>query len=386
MEKSGSRASPGVPARAGELDAIFDAVTDAIVVYDSGGSVTRLNAAARALFGGQGIPNPPPAEPLARMDLRGGDGAPLPCEHWPHSRILRGETLGGETVLDVRLRAPDGRELELSVSGAPICDKHGHITGAVTVYRDVTTLKQQASQAEEAGSHLNDFLSLASHELRNPLTSIRASIQLAERRLRRAAATGAVVPPVLEAVRDPLERGERQTSQLDRLVGDLLDVSRIQSGRLELRMERVDLTALLRDATEQQRASNPGRHIALELPGRAEVPVRADPDRIIQVVTNYLNNALKYSADETPVAVRLALEPGSARVTVRDEGPGIPEAEREHIWERFHRTPGAAAGEKSGLGLGLFISRGLIERHGGQVGVESAPGQGSIFWFTLPLL
>ena len=177
-------------------------------------------------------------------------------------------------------------------------------------------------------------------------------------------------------------------------MNDLLDVSRIQAGKLELRLMPCDLTILVRDEIEEQRLAHPDRTIVMDLAdaGVDRVKALADPDRIRQVVTNYLTNAIKYSGPATPITVSIDRDHASAggdevRVTVRDEGHGIPGAELERVWERFHRVRGAAhaAGAGSGLGLGLAISRELIERHRGHVGVESVEGHGSAFWFTLPL-
>jgi signal transduction histidine kinase len=180
---------------------------------------------------------------------------------------------------------------------------------------------------------------------------------------------------------------ERQAERLNRLVNDLVDVSRIQSGKLELHPARADLTAIVRAAVEEQRQAAPVRALAVQVPADRCVPVTADADRIGQVVTNYLTNALKYSPEDRPIAVGLTVDGHQARVWVRDEGLGLPPEEQEAIWERFHRARGieVQSGSGIGLGLGLHICRTIIERHHGQVGVESAPGQGSTFWFTLSL-
>ncbi len=190
-----------------------------------------------------------------------------------------------------------------------------------------------------------------------------------------------------------LNRTDRQTLRLDRLVGDLLDVSRIQAGNLDLRLEPCDLAGVVREAVEEQRASWPERRLTLALPA-GPIAVMADDDRIGQVVTNYLTNALKYSPAREPVAVMVRVEQARAkrgqprvRVQVRDLGPGLLTDEQARIWERFHRAPGITlqSGSGVGLGLGLYIAKTIVERHGGTVGVESAPEAGSTFWFTLPL-
>ena len=142
----------------------------------------------------------------------------------------------------------------------------------------------------------------------------------------------------------------------------------------------------MREAVEDQQQMAPTRLIRLDLPTE-KVYIIADSDAIGQVVTNYLSNALKYSAGDRPVEVTLSVEGQIARLSVRDDGPGLSDSEQEHVWERFYRVPGieVQSGSREGLGLGLHISRTIIERHQGQVGIQSSPGQGSTFWFTLPL-
>ncbi|MGH2487951.1 MAG: sensor histidine kinase, partial [Ktedonobacterales bacterium] len=183
-----------------------------------------------------------------------------------------------------------------------------------------------------------------------------------------------------------LERATLAAQRQERLVQDLLDVSRISSGQLEYRAEENDLATIMIDAVEEQRAAAPERTITLERPNDPVVVV-ADADRLGQVVANYLTNALKYSMRTEPVTVRLRVANGRARVEVSDHGPGLTPSQQKGLFERFHRVPGIEQqnGSGVGLGLGLYISRTIVERHGGALGVISAPGEGSTFWFELPL-
>ena len=266
---------------------------------------------------------------------------------------------------------------------------------AQVIVRDHLLREREMARADvlalrRTSQRMDEFLGVASHELRTPLTSIHANIQFG---LRQAAQLRA-----LEAARSEelshrvgtlnllLERTFRQVGRLDRLVGDLLDVSRIQAGKLSLDRTLTDLRAVVLDAIQEQQAAWPGRVIAAETPDRA-IPVVADANRMEQVITNFLTNALKYSPPQTPVVVRAEVDGGVARIAVRDEGPGIPSDEQARIWERFHRVPGIEqqSGSGIGLGLGLFICASIMERHGGTVGLESSPGAGSTFWCTLPL-
>jgi signal transduction histidine kinase len=190
------------------------------------------------------------------------------------------------------------------------------------------------------------------------------------------------------AANNMLERAEQYAGHLTRLINDLLDISRIQSGLLEMRQDTCDLAEIVRACMDTQRLVWPGRTITLDEPAES-VHIRADADRIGQVVTNYMTNALKYSAADQPVAVNLRLEGTAAYVQVRDQGPGLAVEQQVHIWERYRRVQGVAVRDKTrgggSLGLGLYISRTIIEQHGGRVGVESTPGRGSTFWFILPL-
>ncbi len=253
--------------------------------------------------------------------------------------------------------------------------------------------KARASELalRESNRRMDEFLGMAGHELRTPLTAIKGNIQLAKRQLKKNISPGELsaedLSNRLKLVEELLERAERQVRLQNRLVGDLLDVSRIQADKIELNMEPCDLITIVREAVQDQSQLTSSRTICLNLPAEEIVPVVADADRIGQVVINYLTNALKYSAAVRPVEVSFQVEEKMARVSVRDEGPGLSVEEQQYIWERFHQVERikVQSGSSGGLGLGLHICRTIVERHQGQVGVESTPGEGSTFWFTLPL-
>jgi signal transduction histidine kinase len=251
--------------------------------------------------------------------------------------------------------------------------------------------RDREAYLHETTAQMEVFLGVAAHELKNPLASMKLSLQGTQRRIHRSMQRETVgatdVAPLLEQVAQAEHQEERQVDRLDRLVNDLVDVSRVQAGMLELHLEPTDLATVVREAVEELRQVNPDRTLRLVLPEEQRVPVIADSPRLGQVVANYVTNAFKYSPADRPATVGLAVEGKEARVWVRDEGPGVPAKEHEHIWERFHRVQGieVQSGSGVGLGLGLHISRTIIEQHHGQVGVESAPGEGSTFWFSLPL-
>jgi signal transduction histidine kinase len=183
-----------------------------------------------------------------------------------------------------------------------------------------------------------------------------------------------------------LQQAQRQTEIEIRLVGELLDVSRMEMQKFEVVLQPCDLTALVRQVVANQQMAS-ARRIELILPSQPVVPVAADADRIEQVLTNYLTNAFKYSSPDQGVWVQLSVEGIMARVSVRDQGPGLTLEEQQHIWDRFYQTGSSSHYEPhgGGLGLGLHIVRTIIAQHQGQVGVESRPGQGATFWFMLLL-
>ena len=257
------------------------------------------------------------------------------------------------------------------------------------VFERERLLRQQAeAQATElalraANQHMEEFLGMVSHELKTPLTSIKGNTQLAVRQLRNSL-------QAFERVFGLYDAAEQQTRRLNRLVDDLLDVSRAQAGHLELILDRCDLRMLVHEVLQEQQRVWSGRIINLSMDEEESLPLEADADRVMQVIANYLTNALKYSEPERPVFVQAQREGQDAYLAVRDEGPGLPVEEQASIWERFHRVPGvevrsSSHSSQAGLGLGLYISRTIIEGHGGTVGVQSQPGEGSTFWFRLPL-
>lgn len=246
---------------------------------------------------------------------------------------------------------------------------------------------QLARQEQETNRLFNEFLSIASHELKGPLTAIQGNLQFAQRTLHRLESSQEEeAAKNLEKLQHYLERAMRQVHVQDRLASDLIDVSRIRAGKLELHMRPCDLRPVVYEIVEDQRHATRERVINLELPA-GPLPVRGDADRLGQVLRNYLTNALKYSEASRPVEVLATTDGGGVRVTVSDQGSGLTPDEQQRIWERFYRAKDVRvlSGHSIGLGLGLHICKTIVEEHGGSVGLQSTPGQGSRFWFTLPL-
>ncbi|HKD77105.1 MAG TPA: ATP-binding protein, partial [Ktedonobacterales bacterium] len=257
--------------------------------------------------------------------------------------------------------------------------------------REREDARAHALALRNANERMDEFIGIASHEMRTPLTTIKANVQMVNRYMVRLTdpwkAGADSLPSRVEKIKLMLYRTDRQVERLNRLVGDLIDVSRIRANKLELHTTHCDLSAIVREIVLEQRQAHPERQVHMELVPYEGVMIEADADRIGQVLTNYLTNSLKYSPPDTPVEVQMYVNSGQACVTVTDHGPGLPPGEHERIWERFHRVQGIEVQSESGvgLGLGLHISRTIVERHLGHVGVESTLGRGATFWFMLPL-
>lgn len=256
-----------------------------------------------------------------------------------------------------------------------------------------TEAERQVAVLQEAAARMDEFLSIASHELRTPLTNLAMNVQLldvwliADRSKRTDESLEEYAVRAVTKAQPLIQRSRRSIQRLERLVSDLLETSRIRENRVALRLQRTDLASIVHEVVAEQLLTHSTRTVRLVITTRAPSIVEADPDRIEQVVSNYLSNAFKYSQPDQPVTVVLLVEGDEARVSVHDEGLGIPASELDRIWNRFYRVAGVRhqSGSQVGLGLGLYISRDIVERHGGQVGVQSTLGAGATFWFTLPL-
>jgi signal transduction histidine kinase len=245
------------------------------------------------------------------------------------------------------------------------------------LWLDAVRLRQSLARAEEAVATRDEFLLVASHELKTPLTPLSIKLQTLRRELSKPS-------PVLTSERSlaHVEVAQRQVKKLAELVEDLLDVSRIGAGQLELHPSRVDLAELVRDVVRRFEPEAARVGCALEVEAAEPVLGSVDPVRFEQVLDNLLSNALKYGKGK-PVRVRLEALGAHARLTVRDEGIGIPPEALDRIFHRFERA--VSGRHYGGLGLGLYIIRRIVEESGGTVAVSSIPGQGATFTVELPL-
>jgi signal transduction histidine kinase len=251
---------------------------------------------------------------------------------------------------------------------------------------------EHAHQEAVAATQARDtFFSLAAHELRTPLTAYMGLMELVHWRVQRLAAwvrqRHLEVAPEVEATADLLVQADVAIERQSQLVDELLDTSRVQAGTLTFQFAPCDLVAVVREAVNEQQDLQPARPIRMDLPGQPAV-VEADRERMRQVVTNFLTNALKYAPADRPIDVVLTVTVDRVRVAVQDRGLGLSRDEQARVWDLYHRVPGVAVvkGSDAGLGLGLYLCRMIVRAHpSGQVGVDSTLGEGSSFWFSLPL-
>ena len=284
-----------------------------------------------------------------------------------HQRALSGEAVDLEDVVYHLPGEDQPRHYE--VHFRPIWDKDGAIAGTLVAASDVTARHEIDQQKDE-------FIALASHELKTPITAIkgyaqsglRATTRLGDERLERT----------LRVIDD-------QSNRLTRLINELLDVSRTQSNTLSLYAEPLDLRQLVHEVVDNLQLTAPDFVLDLQMPALPTV-INADRQRIEQVLVNLVQNAIKYSGQTERVEISVRTEGGEVITTVRDFGVGIPLDQQERVFERFFRARNVSSRHYSGLGLGLFIARGLIERHGGRMWLQSVEGVGSTFAFALPLL
>jgi PAS domain S-box-containing protein len=357
---------------------ILNAVGEGICGFDAEGRIAFVNPAACRISGWR------------REELIGQAGHAVFHHTRADGRHCNGDACDLYAVMRGRAaRAVDGEVLwrkdgtSLPIEGVGTLLADGHEVASVLVFRDVTDRQRierergrLVRELEEAISARDDFLSIASHELRTPLTPIRLTVQSLKRKGERLA------PSLPKVVATQLETMDRQVSRLDTLINELLDVSRITVGRLDLELTEFDVTALVREVIARfQQELEWGHHqIALDMP--APIMGRWDRLRLDQVLSNLVSNAMKYGGDRKLIEIAVAEVPAGIEISVRDYGVGISAEDQSRIFDRFERL--ISVRHFGGFGLGLWIVRQIVEAHGGRVRVTSAPGEGSTFVVEIP--
>ena len=342
---------------AGEARAVFYAIADGVLLTDPFGRVTAVNRALEVLTGwteadARGRPY---AEVLPFADRR---GAPEPAGARPDDNSWGGQGVGVDLVTRY------GRKVPVAVSSAPILDPRGRVVGGVDVVRDV-------SREREIDEVKSALISTVSHELRTPLTLIHGFAELLALR---------DMPP--DRQRSAAEEVLEASRRLARLIDDLLSVSRMESGRLVLDPRPLDLAGLVERTLSPFRAMSSRHALRAKLPPSLPV-VWGDPDKVEQILTNLVGNAIKYSPAGGEVLVTVERDLSGVRISVRDQGIGMSPRDMGQLFEKFYRVDRDEVRRAGGTGLGLYITKRMVEMHGGRIWAESWPGVGSVFTFTL---
>lgn len=359
-----------------KLNTVVTSIAEGVLLCDAQGRMTLANESALSLLRLDSLPFEQPLTAMADFyHMRDLDGGPLSLEQLPFARALAGTIFQDYRLV---LRGASGDETVMSFSGAPARADDGLIEGAVVVFRDITA-NQKVERAKD------EFLAVAAHELRSPLAAVRSYADLL---LRREQQRNEADPRDLHG----LTILTQQVGHMLRMVDNLLDVSRIDAGQLDLQLQRANLVSLANQVLDQQRPSTGNQRIILDS-AHDELFVVCDTLRIRQVVTNLISNAAKYGPPDGAIVVRLrrreADSPEAADfarpvavVSVTDEGSGIPPEQQARLFQRYYRARSRRA---EGLGLGLYLSHQFVAMHGGRIWVESGDGSGSTFAFALPI-
>ncbi|HZS78525.1 MAG TPA: ATP-binding protein [Ktedonobacteraceae bacterium] len=346
------------------LEAILNLLPVPLLFIEPGtGRVTFANRAADEMAGGvfpQGVPG---EEYHTVYYCYDAEGNRIPNENMPGVRVAQGEKLYN---FQMDWETPTGRH-SLLIDGDVLPGMYGHPATGVIMFQDITRLKQLEQRKDE-------FISMASHELKTPITSIKGFTQVLLRRLSQRDDP--------ESIRF-LQRMDAQLNKLTTLISELLDLSRIQTGKLAYRHEPFDLDKVVAEIVENVQATTTRHQIVIH--GKTSALIVGDRDRIGQVLINLLSNAIKYSPDHDKVLVHLKKEGNQAIISVQDFGIGIDEAHQQKIFERFYQVTSPVEKTFPGLGIGLYLSNEIIRQHKGRLWVNSRKGEGATFSFALPV-
>jgi two-component system phosphate regulon sensor histidine kinase PhoR len=336
-----------------ERQTLFNSMMEGVILLDRHGRIQLVNQSLERQF-------------ALYTDVRGQTLSE--AFRRPELTLLLARLDKERKVLSCELEVGGSEARYLEVNAATVFDRDARSQGAILVFHDLTRLRQLENTRRE-------FVANVSHELRTPLSLIKGYVE--------TLLDGAITDPELSA--KFLQTIDRHSNRLTNLIEDLLTISRLESGQITLQLRTLPLRPFTSGliAELQTRANERGTKIINEIP--EGLAGRADPDRLEQVVVNLVENAVKYGRAKGRVAVRGRAVNGHVELCVADDGPGIPPEARERVFERFYRVDKARSRDAGGTGLGLAIVKHIIQSHGGKVWVESEPGQGAQFYFTLPV-
>lgn len=338
-----------------KIESVLDQLPDAVFLTDENGTVTFVNRTARGFVRERRQP---------AFEARTPHGAAIPWADLPLARAASGREV--TTNRELAVRRVDGEYVPMLASATPIWDGAGRFLGAVAVLHDVTRLKQLERMREQ-------WTSIIAHDLRHPVAVISMSAELL------AESEG-----LARADRTKVQRILGDCRKLGRMINDLLDVSRLEAQQMSIAPAPADFPAVVREIVDHAAATLGAPQVRLEI--RGEIPrVSVDPGRIEQVLFNLLSNATKYGTPGAEILVMVEADDGVVEVAVQNHGRGIPPDELPRLFSRFERTR-AARGSRGSIGLGLYITKGLVEAHGGHIWVESTLDETTTFHFSLPAI
>lgn len=343
------------------LTRILETMAEGVLIVDTKGNITYANPMAQKILCNSELTT---IYSNAKWQNLKVNGNPLPDKEHPIIRMIT----KGKEVYDQEIAIEcEGRErFYIAINAAPIRDQYSSLIGGVATFMDVTNRRKVLQQKDE-------FISIASHELKTPLTTLRASMQL----LSRIVST----EPSSDKVPEFINKANKNLNKILYLTEDLMNVTKIQNGQLSLNKSRFNLAKLINDCCNHVKADDSYKFI---MEGNNDVEVNADYQRIDQVIVNLVNNAIKYAPESKTIKFNIVKEIAVVRVSIQDFGIGISPEKLPHLFDRYYRVDPSGI-QFSGLGLGLYISSEIIERHGGEMGANSVVGEGSTFWFTLPI-
>jgi PAS domain S-box-containing protein len=348
-----------------QLDVIFQNVADGITVQDSTGALVYVNETAAWMSGYKSsidmIENP--LEWMERFEICDEQGKKFNLLRLPGRRALGGEKTPEELIQFIDKKTKEKRWS--IVKARPFFDEDGKVVLVINIVQDLTERKEIEERKDE-------FVALASHELKTPVTSLKMYANLLERKLAKD-----------KEAKELVVRIERQIDRLVDLVRDLLDFSRVRKGKLDYRVRPFRIDSLVKEVADNIRKIDADHKIEIVRLSRQKV--RGNKDRIGQVLINFINNAVKYSPSGKRVLIKTSKRNGHVTVSVKDFGIGISKKDQDKIFDRFFQVSQKATETFPGLGLGLYISSEIIKRHNGKIWVRSEQGKGSTFSFSLPV-
>ena len=362
---------------------IVERSLDGIITLDLEGMVTSCNIAAATQVGFS--KNELIGKPFTEIGL-------FENKDIPRYRAMFTSTLQDEAVepLEINLIRKDGFSFFAEIRINPL-KENGRMIGVQAITRDVTEQKQAEEKLKKSKRKIelqniklkkldelkSSFLNVASHELRTPVTPIKGYLQML---------LNEKIGSITEEQKKILKIIQRNTNRLDHLIQDILDISRLESGTMRFIPEKTDVKTMVEETVETMQSSADVKNIKINLELKDDIPtLTIDKERIKQVIINLLNNAIKFSPDNSSINVKARRETDDILFEVQDFGRGIPEDKQIKIFETFYQVDSKGDIKFGGVGLGLSISKGIIQAHSGDIWVESTLGKGSIFWFTLPL-